>query len=258
MAITSTPSFDADGDGTAETYLHRENIDVTVTWSADVVWDVSAPGAELRLRLDVDGASDATRLAGLVTGGATSGTARSLVFRYAVRPRDRDTDGVFPTPIANGNLVHLIQGATLKDAHGQDASRVHGGLSADPNHQVDGGGERPPAVTIADAWAHEGDTISFTVTLDRAVADGFIITPAFTDGTATEGTDYTADTTAISFAGTAGETQTLIVATAEDSEKEDRRDVHRGPERVGDLGNGHRHVHGHRHDPRRRHAVHRA
>ena len=220
VAITSTPSFDADGDGTAETYLHRENIDVTVTWSADVVWDVSAPGAELRLRLDIDGASDATRLAGLVTGGATSGTARSLVFRYAVRPRDRDTDGVFPTPIANGNLVHLIQGATLKDAHGQDASRVHGGLSADPNHQVDGGGATAPAVTITDAWAHEGDTISFTVTLARAVADGFIITPAFTDGTATEGTDYTADTTAISFAGTAGETQTFAVATTEDTEKE--------------------------------------
>ena len=220
VAITSTPSFDADGDGTAETYLHRENIDVTVTWSADVFWDVSAPGAELRLRLDIDGASDATRLAGLVTGGATSGTARSLVFRYAVRPRDRDTDGVYPKPSGTGNLVQLIQGATLKDAHGQDASRAHGGLSADPNHQVDGGGGTAPAVTIADAWAHEGDTISFTVTLDKAVADGFTVTPSFTDGTATEGTDYTADTAAISFAGTAGETQTFAVATIEDTEKE--------------------------------------
>ena len=222
VAITSTPSFDADGDGTAETYLHRENIDVTVTWSADVVWDVSAPGAELRLRLDIDGESNATRLARLVTDGATSGTARSLVFRYAVRPRDRDTDGVFPTPTADGNLVQLISGATLKDTHGQDASRAHRGLSADPRHQVDGGGDgRPAAVTIADAWAHEGDTISFTVTLDKAVAGGFSVTPSFTDSTATEGTDYTGNPAAIDFAGTAGETQTFTVATTEDSAGED-------------------------------------
>ena len=223
VAITSRPSFDADGDGRAETYLHRENIDVTVTWSADVFWDVSAPGAELRLRLDIDGQANTTKVARLVTGGATSGTARSLVFRYAVRPRDRDTDGVYPMPAGNGNLVHLISGATLRDAHGQDASRAHGGLSADPRHQVDGSPDAtvPAVVTIADAAAEEGDDITFTVTLDKAVAGGFTVTPSFTDGTATEGTDYTANTAGISFAGTAGETRTLTVATTEDTDDED-------------------------------------
>ena len=77
-----------------------------------------------------------------------------------------------------------------------------------------------PAVTIEDASAAEGDSITFTVTLDMAVSGGLTVTPAFTDGTATEGTDYTANTTALTFTGTAGETQTFTVATTEDSDAE--------------------------------------
>ena len=77
-----------------------------------------------------------------------------------------------------------------------------------------------PAVTIADASAAEGDAITFTVTLDKAVSGGFTVTPSFTDGTATEGADYTANTAALSFTGSAGETQTFTVATTEDTDEE--------------------------------------
>ncbi len=77
-----------------------------------------------------------------------------------------------------------------------------------------------PAVTVADASAAEGDSMTFTVTLDKAVSGGLTVTPSFTDSTATEGTDYTENTTALTFAGTAGETQTFTVATTEDSEAE--------------------------------------
>ena len=73
------------------------------------------------------------------------------------------------------------------------------------------------AVTIADASANEGDAISFTVTLDKAVAGGLKVTPSFTDVTATEGTDYTENTAALTFAGTAGETKTFTVSTTEDT-----------------------------------------
>ena len=75
----------------------------------------------------------------------------------------------------------------------------------------------PPAVTIEDVSAAEGDSITFTVTLDKAVSGSFSVTPSFTNGTATEGADYTENTAAISFAGTAGETQTFTVATTEDT-----------------------------------------
>ena len=73
------------------------------------------------------------------------------------------------------------------------------------------------AVTIADASANEGDGITFTVTLDKAVQDGLKVTPSFTDVTATKGTDYTENTTALTFTGTAGEKKTFTVATTEDT-----------------------------------------
>ena len=80
--------------------------------------------------------------------------------------------------------------------------------------------ESPAVVTVADASAAEGDAITFTVTLDKAVSGGLTVTPSFTDGTATKGTDYTENTAALTFAGTAGETQTFTVATTEDTEGE--------------------------------------
>ena len=52
-----------------------------------------------------------------------------------------------------------------------------------------------PAVTINDANASEGDSMTFTVTLDNDVLGGFTVTPSYTDGTATAGTDYTENTT---------------------------------------------------------------
>ncbi|MDE2904879.1 MAG: hypothetical protein OXQ28_02225, partial [Acidobacteriota bacterium] len=76
------------------------------------------------------------------------------------------------------------------------------------------------AVTIEDASADEGEQITFTVTLDKAVAGGLTVTPSFTDGTATEGTDYTENTTGLTFTGTAGEQQTFTVSTTEDTDKE--------------------------------------
>ena len=72
------------------------------------------------------------------------------------------------------------------------------------------------AVTIADANADEGNNISFTVTLDKAVQGGLKVTPGFTDGTATEGTDYDENTTALTFTGTANETKSFTVSTDED------------------------------------------
>ena len=77
------------------------------------------------------------------------------------------------------------------------------------------------ALTIGDAEAEEGDALSFPVTLDSAVPGGFTVTPNFTDGTATAGFDYTANTGALSFSGSAGETQTLTVSTSEDKDVED-------------------------------------
>ena len=73
------------------------------------------------------------------------------------------------------------------------------------------------AVTIADARAAEGDRITFTAAVDKAVQGGFTITPSFVDGTATFGADYAGNVSAVSFAGSAGETQSFTVTTTDDA-----------------------------------------
>ena len=72
-------------------------------------------------------------------------------------------------------------------------------------------------LTVGDASATEGQALTFTVTLDQAVSGGLTVTPTFTDDTATKGVDYTENTTALAFAGTAGETLTFTVATVDDT-----------------------------------------
>ena len=72
------------------------------------------------------------------------------------------------------------------------------------------------AVTVNDASADEGDGMTFTVTLDTAVQGGLKVTPGYTNGTAASG-DYTANTTALTFTGTANETKTFTVSTTEDA-----------------------------------------
>ncbi len=110
-----------------------------------------------------------------------------------------------------------------------------------------------PAVTIADTSADEGDGLTFTVTLDRAVAGGLTVTPSFTDVTATKGADYTENTAGIRFAGTAGETQSFTVATTEDADDESDETFTVSPDRLGDLGDGDGDRHRDGDDPRRRH-----
>ena len=136
VALVSTPATDTDGDGTPDTYGRGETIEVTVTWDADVTWDLSAPGSTLRVRLDVGGSRKA---ANLVTGGETAGTARTLAFRYQTHRTDRAPDGVFPLSSVDGSLVVPGRGATLRDAEGRDAARAHAALAANPLHRVHGG-----------------------------------------------------------------------------------------------------------------------
>ena len=108
-----------------------------------------------------------------------------------------------------------------------------------------------PALTVADVSAAEGDTLTFTVRLSLAVSGGLTVTPSFTDGTATSGTDYTENTAALTFTGTAAKRD---VQGRDDRGRRGRggRDVHGEPDGVGDRRNGDGEGHGDRHDHRRR------
>ena len=83
----------------------------------------------------------------------------------------------------------------------------------------DAGGDA--TVTVADASAVEGEALSFTVRLARAVQGGLTVTPAFHNVTATSGTDYSENTSPLSFIGAAGEERTFTVSTVEDELEEE-------------------------------------
>ncbi|WP_440225776.1 IPTL-CTERM sorting domain-containing protein [Dokdonella sp. MW10] len=81
------------------------------------------------------------------------------------------------------------------------------------------------AVTIADVNLAEGDTgtsvMTFTATLDAAVQGGFTVAYATADGTATTtDNDYVAASGTLTFAGNAGETQTIAVTINGDQRHE--------------------------------------
>ena len=165
VAIVSMPLK----DDTPQTYGEGEHILVKVTWSADVLWDVSASGAEMAVRLDVGGR---TRTASLLTGGARSGWARALLFRYTVAPADRDDDGITLLRTAAHDLVVLAGGATLKDVQGRNASRVHAALGAAAAHRVNGTDtppdNRPPSLVDAKV---NGETLTLTFDEDLKPPD---------------------------------------------------------------------------------------
>ena len=119
------------------------------------------------------------------------------------------------TPAVSGTVTVNVGANVAQDGAG------NGNTAATP-YSVQADLKAPPpaveaTVTVNDASASEGDSMTFTITLDKAVQGGLTVTPSFTDGTAIEGTDYTANTTALTFTGTADETKTFTVSTTEDA-----------------------------------------
>ena len=77
-----------------------------------------------------------------------------------------------------------------------------------------------PAVSVSDASAAEGDAVAFTVSLSVASSQQVTVEYATSGGTATSGTDFSAESGTLTFA--ANETsKTVSVATTDDSAEED-------------------------------------
>ncbi len=148
VAIASTPSLDADGDGTADTYGPGETIlvDVAMDEAVEVndggaasnihVWLDMAPNGTLRL--------DANRRAAPFQALGRGG--RIMRFQYTVQASDRDADGVFVQPDPNDDtVVFLSGGARVYNALATEADadlRLTGlKFEGDPRHRVDGSGE---------------------------------------------------------------------------------------------------------------------
>ena len=191
MAITSTPSHDTDSDNTNDTYGRDDVIKVTVTFSADVTWTAAA-GAALRTRMRIG--SGVTTLS-LETGGATSGTARSLVFARTVLRGDADTDGVQMQKYGTSNrVIGLVGTATLKDGSNRDVSLDFATLdtSAQANHKVNGS-LAPPTTNNPPAFS--GQPTSAAVN-ENSANGTTVATVTATDSDSGDTITYSLDTTA--------------------------------------------------------------
>ena len=151
-----------------------------------------------------------------VTPSYTNGTAASadytanttaLTFTGTAGETKTFTVSTAEDAVVEGNETFTVRLAVSNAPSGVTATATGTGtINNDDN----------ATVTVNDAQADEGDAMTFTVTLDNAVQGGLTVTPSYTNGTAAS-TDYTANTTALSFSGTANETETFTVSTTEDS-----------------------------------------
>ena len=180
--------------------------------SATAIWDADAP------TVVITGVPDLIR----------STTDFTVTFTFSEDVTGFEAADITVTGGTNGNLSGSGDTYTLAitPAGGSDvtvavaADAAMDGLNTGPVSAVSATATWeviPAAVAIGDATATEGSPLTFTVELDQAVSGGLTVTPTFTDGTATKGADYTENTTALVFVGTAGETQDFSVETIEDA-----------------------------------------
>ena len=228
--FTLTPTDDAIVEGSETISVSGASLSTTVTGTTVTLTDDDNAAVTVNDSTALEGASitftvtlDTAVAGGLtVTPSYTNGTAASGDYTA-------NTAGISFTGTAGEQ--HTFDVATTNDAIveadetftvGLTVSGTTLGSRITSTDTGTGTIEEGPSnadratLTIGDGNASEGDSISFTVTLDNAVQGGLTVTPSYTNGTAASG-DYTANTTAITFAGTANESHTFKVATAEDA-----------------------------------------
>ena len=145
-----------------------------------------------------------------ITGGAVV-SARSIARNGAHRR-------IVVQPNGTGAVtLSLPPGGPACDQAGALCTEAGGRLEAGALTQIRG----PAGLSVADAEVEEGPgvALAFTVSLSRAASETVTVDWATADGTATAGSDYTADSGSLAFAP--GETwKTVSVAVLDDSHDE--------------------------------------
>lgn len=155
-------SVDAPGNGT---YVAGQNLDFTVHLDEAVQLDTSNGTPRIAVTLD-----DGTVVYATYLSGAGS---NALVFRMTVANGQLDTDG-----IALGSAIDL-NGATLRDAVGNDANLALNNVASTAGVKVDAVAPVVDSVTLPPNGSYRiGDVLSFTVnTSEHLVLDTSAGTP---------------------------------------------------------------------------------
>ncbi len=139
-AMVSTPSFDTDGDNTADTYGPGETIRVRLTFSEAVDVDTSGgvPSVKIRMDPDHDG----------VAATYENHTLTAVNFIYTVAEPDVSTAGI---AVLEDTLT--LNGGTIRAAAGSKTHAWirHDGIAHDAGHKVNWleGVPRPTVDTVA-------------------------------------------------------------------------------------------------------------
>ena len=122
-------------------------------------------------------------------------------------------------PSGQGAVTITLPETTDCDASGAICTGDGRPLSHSPSSVV-AGPVSTPAVGVSDASAAEGDAVAFTVSLSAASSRQVTVQYATSGGTATSGTDFTAESGTLTFAANET-TKTVSVATTDDSVDEE-------------------------------------
>ena len=222
-------------DGTADRSLTVNGASVTLV-DDDVVIDLSVRPARVAEdagatpvtatfsnAVTYDTATTVTVTVGDTGDSATAGVDYQTVASFTVTIAAGASSGSTPftlTPI-DDTLVEDDETISVNGAADRDltVNGTHLTLTDDGATAAavsDDASDDFATVTVSNARALEGDTMTFTLTLDQAAPGSFTVTPTYGDGTATKGVDYTPNTSSVAFAGQAGEQHSFTVATHKD------------------------------------------
>ncbi|WP_225580461.1 DUF4347 domain-containing protein [Pseudomonas sp. PDM16] len=136
------------------TYVAGQHLDFTVNFSESIIVDNSGGAPRIAVTLDTGG----TVYASYVSGSGSN----ALVFRLTIAEGQLDSNG-----IDLGDSIQL-NGATLKDASGTNASTTLSGVAATGGVRVDA---QDPTASIAPLGASptSAETVSFLVSFDESV-----------------------------------------------------------------------------------------
>ena len=194
-----------DAPGEDGSWTAGEAAEVRVAFAEPVAVDT----AEGTPSIELLPGGGAARQAAYASGSGTD----TLVFAYTLAAADGAVSSVLVPPDALA-----LNGGTIRSTGGLDALLDHDGTgrAAIPRSVL-------PSLSVADATASEGGTLTFRVTLAPAAPAPVTVAWATADGPspggAASGSDYTAASGALAFA--AGETEkTVEVAVLADSQTE--------------------------------------
>ncbi|MCA9085917.1 MAG: hypothetical protein KDA81_17785, partial [Planctomycetaceae bacterium] len=160
----------------------------------------------------------------LVVSGTGIDSADYTLSTVTIQIPDGQTIGTATFTVANDTVVEPTETATIS------LTNLSAGISAGAISSVnmDITSDDAATVSINDVTLAEGNSgetlFVFTVTLDNAVSGGFSVDYSTADGTtipAVVGTDYTAVSGTLTFAGTAGETMQISVPVLGDLTSEE-------------------------------------